>query len=90
MTLIEFSDLLGKQIVIRNRPNFHDPAGKWYAEFDCGEMTDGMFLKGEHGDAATIEGAMRDYARAISGQRIVFNAGSDRYRQEYNVPQLDF
>lgn len=84
MDIKELSNLFGKPIVVRYQPNLE----QFQAKFEHGEIKKGGLLHGEYGIGATADAAINDYCRRIVGQRIVFNAASPEYRQEYNIPKM--
>ncbi len=61
---------------------------RFYASFKCVEVKSGGILFGEHGDGDTEEEAIYDYARRISGELIVVDAGDPRKRREIKVGVL--
>lgn len=83
MDIKELSNVLGKPIVVRYQPNL----GQFQAMFEHCEVKKGGLLHSEYGSGASYYAAVNDYCRRIVGQRIVFNAASPAYRQEYNVPK---
>jgi hypothetical protein len=56
-------------VVERDRP-IGDPM-RFYAKFDGAWVKDGCFIRSTHGDGATPEAAIADYARLISGKTLV-------------------
>ncbi len=89
MDLLEFSDIIQKQIVIRNRDASYG-VRRWYARFENSEIIyKEHFLKGEYGDGGTPDEALSNYAKKISGETLVFDAMSKEKRREYKVPELN-
>ena len=86
MNIIEFADVIDKQIIIDYYPNQN---GRYSAQFDDCEVKKDCILESTHGNGSTPMEATNDYANQISNQKIVFNAYSKEYRQEYRVPQLE-
>lgn len=84
MTLEEFACMIDAQLVIRSRSTLDD----WYAKLDGAEVKEGSLLRSAYGDGVTPNAALRAYAKAISGKRIVLNATAPERRREYNVPEL--
>lgn len=62
----------------------------WFARFDRAEVIgDGVLLSGVHGNGATEDAAIANYADRISTTRIVVDAmGTDR--REIDVPRLTY
>lgn len=85
MTIFEFADIIDKDICFTRYPNQN---GRTVARFDNCEIKRGVILQGNYGDGKDPMEALKKYAVIISGQRLVFNAGS-KDRQEYVVPHLD-
>ena len=89
MTLYELADILRKDLVARRYAN---QDGRFMVNFEhCetkGSPISGI-LEGTHGNGKTWEEAADDYARAISGKLLVFEAYGDEMRQEFQCPQLD-
>lgn len=54
---------------------------RYYAHFKNCDIKQGPCLRGTYGDGATPDLAMADYAREISEQRLVINAGSEDRRE---------
>jgi len=86
MDIIEFADVIDKQIIITYYPNQNE---RYSAQFDDCEVKKDCILESTHGNGSTPMEATNDYANQISNQKIVFNAYSQEYRQEYRVPQLE-
>jgi hypothetical protein len=58
---------------------------RWYAAAKGVDVRDGPFLVSLHGNGATPDEAVADYARQLAGQRIVIGASS-RDRREVQAP----
>jgi len=85
MTLLELSDILNVDIVIRRYANQN---GRYMARFDKAEVKENegsVGLLGEFGNGKTAIGAMNNYASRISGKWLVIGALSDN-RREFGVP----
>ena len=88
MTLLEFADIIGKNIEIRYVPGRKEiesgePA-PFYCHFEKASVKDGVFLRSNFGNGKSPEEAMRNYCADIRGQCLVFDGYQNR--QEYNVP----
>lgn len=83
MTLEEFCQVLDLELVVRMRS--HDRT--WIASLKGAEVMENGMLVSEYGDSTRPDWALRDYAKKISGKRIVVNAMTES-RKEYNVPEL--
>jgi hypothetical protein len=59
---------------------------RFYAEFEHAEVKDGAILIGRFGDGATVEEALLDYMKKISGQLLIVDAYGPA-RQEIQVPE---
>jgi hypothetical protein len=86
MNIIEFANVINKQITVNSYPDQNE---RYSAEFDNCEVKKDCVLEMTYGNGSTPIEAMNDYAKQISNQKIVFNAYSKKYRQEYRVPQLE-
>jgi len=64
------------------------PDGRCCADGVACETRDGCILTGEYGTGPTPAKALADYARLISGKRLVVNAWDVANRKEYDVPNL--
>jgi len=86
MRIGDYADSINKSIVIRRRTRFGGM--QWYADFGDGgsEIHEGGVLKGVCGNGVTPNEALRDLARVVSNQTIIFHAYSNR--QEFDVPDL--
>ena len=62
---------------------------RYYAKFNNVEVSTGNFLTSTFGNGRTAEEAIADYAKNISGQRLVVNAYNFN-RYEVNAPTLTF
>lgn len=87
MTIEQFAEKHDLTMAIFERKGGH-PSVRFYAHFKNAEVKDGSVLIGEHGNGPTEGEAIADYARKISGKRLVLNA-YDEKRLEIDVPGLD-
>ncbi len=87
MYILDFADVIDKQIIIRYYPN---QQGRFMAQFEGGEIKEGCCLVSHYENGLTPYEALSKYARSISNKKIVFNAMEDCGRQEFIVPQLDY
>jgi hypothetical protein len=82
MNIQEYADCLHQEIVVRYYPN----QDRWTAQFEhCEVMVAGGFLRGSYGNGGTPAEALKDYVTQLRGNRIAFNAMTEK-RVEYVVP----
>ena len=62
---------------------------RFYARFSHLDLFDGVFIIGTFGNGNTPEEAIKDYARKLSGQRVLMNAFGNRKEREFRVPVLE-
>ena len=74
MTLERFADKHGLVMQVNERPNSIGQKTRYWANFKSCEVMKKGFLLGEHGDGATEEEAIADYARLISEQLLAVDA----------------
>lgn len=60
---------------------------RFYVEFKHGDIKKGIMLHSTFGNGNTIEDAVNDYAKKISGEILVIDALTEN-RREIRVPQL--
>lgn len=82
-----FADKYGLVMVIRRREQEFWPDKKYYASFANAEIKYGGCLLGACGDGSTERLAIEEYAKEISGHRLVINAMNEN-RREIDVPEL--
>ncbi len=80
MIFEQYVHLLGLRLECQMRA-----PGDWYAHCSRVEVKEGSVLKAVYGDGATPDQAVRLYAKALAGRRIVLNATGPN-RIEYEVP----
>lgn len=85
MNIFEFADVIDKIIEVQRYPN---QKGRWTAQFEGCEISDGRFLSSTYGEGWTPQEAIMAYVRAIRGKRLVFNATSKLMRQEFTAPEV--
>lgn len=84
--LAGFADHHGMEMVVSERDaGFAEGDGRFYARFRDAEVMDGGCLVGTHGNGATPEIAMREYAQKIAGKRLALSAWT-LARREIDVP----
>jgi hypothetical protein len=88
MRLEEACDLLGLTVEIHRRRHPPDAHSWWYAYVRHIEIRDGGILRGVYGDGATPNEALESLATRLSGQPLVWAAGTDK-RREFTMPQLE-
>lgn len=84
MTIFEFADVIGAELLVRRYPNQN---GRWTAQFEHCEKKDGVCLVGAYGNDTTPAEAIVAYAQEIGGAKLVFNASSESHRREYFAPR---
>jgi hypothetical protein len=94
MRLSAFADQHGLRMKVIERkpgdlhPQFKYETNRWYAQFDNAEVKDGICLVGTFGNGATKAEAIKDYAKKISGKRLVIDAFNKEKRREIEAPML--
>ncbi len=90
MSLARFADKHKVTMMVGERDPGWARESKFFAHFEPSPeiMRDG-FLVGSFGDGATPNEAIANFAKEISGKRIVFNAYR-KNRKEIDVPILSF
>lgn len=83
MTIEEFADVIGQELVVRYYPNQNT---RWSCSFALGYIYDGCGYLGAFENGKTPEEAIEKYARRIAGTTIVFHAGIED-RAEFGVPE---
>lgn len=89
--LFAFGDMIGAELIINERDKEFDSNGtmRYYAHFKYCEVKDGNMLIGVSGDGRTINAAIRDYAKQISGKHLVFDAYTQD-RKDLKAPVLSY
>lgn len=93
MDIGEFADAHGLTMQVSERsPKYYCADNdfknsRYYAEFAGTEVADGIFLISKHGNGATVEAAIKDYARKISECTLVIGAYTPE-RLEIRTPVL--
>jgi hypothetical protein len=82
MTIYEFADVIGKDLLIRRYAN---QKGRFMVRFEHCDVKDGIFLRGAHGNAPNMVDAISAYIAEIAGQELIFNGNTDR-EQSYRAP----
>ena len=91
-TLEEFANEHKLTMLVTER-NPNDLGSRWhpvfrfYAQFDGASVKNGPMLTGAHGNGETIDDAIEEYMREISGQTLILGAYTDS-RKEIKVPSL--
>jgi hypothetical protein len=83
MNVRDFFKVIGTNLQIRIYPD-----GRCCADGVACETRDGCIFSSEYGTGPTPAKALADYARLISGKRLVVNAWDMVNRKEYDVPNL--
>lgn len=84
LTIFDFADIIDKNIEITRFPNQNN---RWIAKFDRGEIKEDCTLAGVYGTGANPVDAINDYIENIKGKKIVFNAMSEKNREEHMIPK---
>jgi len=84
MKLEDFARIINKTLDIHFVPK-RNP--EWYCTFQRGDVKEGAMLCGIFGNGNSPNEALRAYAKKIKGTKMIFNAGSKDYRQEYEIPE---
>ena len=87
MTIGEFADFHGLEMLIQERRLPKGNPTRYWAEFKGAEIMGDGVLIGEFGNGATHEEAIADYAKKISLKRIVIGVYRQE-RKEIEVPRL--
>ena len=87
MTIEEFAERNALTMQVVERPLPEGNPDRFYAHFKSCEAMEGGMLRGTHGNGATEEDAISDYARRISFGTIVIGA-MKKGRREIQVPRL--
>lgn len=84
MTITEFADIIDKHLVFTRYAN---QKGRMIAQFERAEIKEGNILQSKYGEGLTTDEALKNYVANIKGKRLVFDATSPEYRQEFVVPK---
>jgi hypothetical protein len=87
MSLEDFADTNGLVMEVHERDVSVGNPMRYYAHFSACDVAKGGFLGSDHGNGATQEEAIADYASVISLKKIVVNAHTKKSRR-INVPRL--
>lgn len=82
MNILELSELIEEQVVVRSRRS--SDKDRWYASFEHADVMRDGCLVGVHGNGEDPMSAITNYCSVISGARIAIGFGEDR--REYQVP----
>jgi hypothetical protein len=88
MTLEQFANKHELVMEIYERPHDITWAEPFYANFVHAELAENGCLVGAYGNGYSPEDAIKDYAKRISGKRLVLNAFTNEKRKEILVPIL--
>jgi len=81
-TIEEFAENHNLEMVVNERENIPPSiSGRFYASFKHCDLKDGGMLCGAYGDGITPENAIKEYAKRINGELLVFNAYSEDRRE---------
>ena len=83
MNLLDIADMANREIRITYYPNQDK---RFCANFEKGEVSRGVMLVGEHGNADNPIGALNDYTAKIRGKTIIFDSMSEN-PQKITVPE---
>jgi len=88
--ILDFEKEIGYELEVHER-KYSDwadgPKSRYYARFHGAELLDNGMLIGEQGNGGTIDRAIKDYCVKVSGETIVFYAGTPN-RKEIKFPRL--
>jgi hypothetical protein len=88
--ILDFEKEIGYELEVHERKYKHwvdSPKSRYYARFKGAELSDNGRLIGESGNGDTIDSAIKDYCVKVSGETIVFYAGTQN-RKEIKFPRL--
>lgn len=80
MNILEYSEVLDIPLVISYN------GGRFNAKFEAAEVKDGPVLSSVYGSGNTVLDAVNNYTRRIRGEIIIFNAYSNNFRRQVQVP----
>lgn len=84
--ILDLEQEIGYELEVNERPaNFGSP--RFWAHFEQGESMEGGCLVGHSGNGNTVDEALRDYCRIISGKKMAFGAYTPE-RKEIQFPIL--
>lgn len=90
MRISAFADLHGLRMeIVERSPHWYAGGGnfednRWYAHFKDVEISeDNRFLVGAHGNGRTPAQAVAEYARRISGQKLIHKAYTAERKEIY-------
>jgi hypothetical protein len=86
MTIIEFADIIDRELVVRYYPN---QKGRFCAQFDRSDTKktkQSSVIGSCFGDGNTPIAALNEYARQLTGMVLVFDASYGEGRVEYIAP----
>lgn len=84
--IMDFEKEIGIELVVTERKDTHLP--RFYARFDACEVKNGIILTGSYGFGNTVDEAIENYCKGISGELLVYQAASPTQRREFKVPNL--
>ena len=91
MTLREFAEKYDLELEIHERTGWWNPNlgenGRYYCHFKHSYIKDGICITVVSGDGATKQAAIENYAKEISGKRLVVRITGGE-RKEMRVPRL--
>jgi hypothetical protein len=83
--ITDYEKLINCELVVAERDDPSLP--RYYVVFEFADIKDGISLVGAHGNGNSIDQALSDYCKRISGNTLVIRAFS-KERREILVPQL--
>lgn len=83
MTIDEYADAIGAELVLRRFPNQEN---RWMAKFDNCDVKTGTMVSTQRGEGRGPAAAVADYCERIRGQRLVFETYGREKRREFDVP----
>lgn len=82
MTIEEYADANGLEMVVRERPVNEGANDRFYASFKNLDVKGNHVLIGTHGNGPTQEAAIADYGKRIHLETTVINGWDDKTRRE--------
>lgn len=85
--ILEFEIQNNLDLIVTQRPVYMNPDNKYYVKFNNSEVKGMGVLTGVTGYGNTVEDAVKDYCKRISGKTLVLDAYTNN-RKEINLPDL--
>ena len=88
MTIYDIADLMQISLIVEYSPS-HDGPNKWGCRFVSCETkpsSSSSILSSDLGWGSTPQEAINDYQEKIKGKWMVYKAGDEKYRKEFQLP----